>query len=70
MAPRETTTPPGDVNPITKNIAVLDNHVADVDADPVGELSITWRARAAPRKPALNANRGHDSVGDAWKLDQ
>ena len=60
----------GDVDTITENIAVLDDDVADVDADAkfdaraLGHVSVTFA------HPALNGDRTAHGIDSTGKLDQ
>ncbi|MFO0997764.1 MAG: hypothetical protein U1F33_13870 [Alphaproteobacteria bacterium] len=59
-----------DIDAITVNVAALDDHVADVDAD--AELdALTLRDICVPRgHPSLDLNGAGDGIDDARELDE
>ena len=62
--------PRRDVHAVAKNVAVLDDDVAEIDAD--AELDVAGRGDVgiAPRHAALHLRRAQNGVGDALELDQ
>ena len=58
------------VDAIAEDIAVLDDHVAEVDADPELNPSLRRNIRVAPRHPALDLGGALDGVGDALEFHQ
>ena len=60
----------GDVDAIAEDVVVLEDHVAEVDADAELDPARRRHIRVAPRHPALDLDRTLHRVGDALKLDQ
>ena len=59
-----------DIDAVAENIVVLDDHVAEIDAD--AELNPPRRRNVgiAPRHPALDLGRAQHRISDALELDQ
>ena len=60
----------GDVDAVAENIAVLDDDVADVDADAELDALVLRHAGIALGHAALNGDRATHGVDDAGELDQ
>ena len=60
----------GDIDTIAKDVVVLDNHIAEVDAD--AELNPSRRRdiRVASRHPALDLGSAQDRIDNALEFDQ
>ena len=62
--------PRGDIDAIAENIVVIDNHVAEVDADPKLDPPVLGNSGVAGRHIPLDFGGAFDRIHDARKLDQ
>jgi antitoxin PrlF len=60
----------GDIDGIAEEIAVLDHHVADMDADAEQQPAIQGQALVFHRDRLLDRERTGERLGDAWELGQ
>jgi len=60
--------PGGNIHAVTKNVFVLDDDIADIDADP--EHDFRCGAAFAPGHPVLHGHRAGDGIDGAGKLGQ
>jgi hypothetical protein len=60
----------GDVYGVTKNIAVLDHHIAHVDSDTKIDAPVEWNLGIPLGHPDLYLGRTTQRVDDAAELDQ
>ena len=60
----------GDVDAVAQDVAVLDDDVADVDADPERDPPVLRHGRLALGDALLNRDRAFDRIDRARELDQ
>src|SRR5262249_953631 len=60
----------GNIDPFTKDIAVLKNDVAEVDADAKFHAPVIGHISVAASHPVLNLDRTPDRIGNTLELDQ
>ena len=59
-----------DIHAISVDIEFVDDDVPDIDADTEDDALVLGKVGIPGHHAVLNGNRAHDSVGDAWKLDE
>src|SRR5581483_4429095 len=59
-----------DIDPVTKEIIVIDDHVAQIDADTELDPSGRWDIGVAPRHAPLDLGGANDGIDDALELYQ
>src|SRR5262249_30281400 len=59
-----------DINAVAKDVAILDDNVADIDADAEVDAAIGRRAGVAPGHLALHLDSAAQCIHDAAKLDE
>ena len=62
--------PRRDIHPVAVNVAVLDDDVAEIDADPEDDPLVFGRPRVALIHAPLHCDGAGDSFDDARELDQ
>jgi hypothetical protein len=62
--------PRRDVDPITVDLIALDNHVAEVDADPELHPALRWQLRVLSFERGLNIHRAIHRLDHAGELGQ
>ena len=60
----------GDVDPIAENVTILDDHVAEVDADSELDAPVFGNFDVAALHFALHRKRTFDRVDHAWKFGE
>jgi hypothetical protein len=59
-----------DIDPVAKDVAILDNDIAHIDADAEFDAVVGLNAGVAPGHLALHVDRTAKRIDDAAKLDE
>jgi hypothetical protein len=58
------------IDPLAENVAILDDNIADIDADAEFDPPIGWRVGILPNHCLLHVGRATKRIDDAGEFDQ